>query len=228
MELRYRNVLLGIGFLLLASGLVLAISGATTSQVGAQTRWGGNAAGNITTQGGNITAVNISSMVLTTKWADFFGNVTGNIVLGNGVANVYSWTYLTTTASRVCLSTNSSWITTSLPSTATGANIDTAWGFAAGDVDSGMNTYNGTACSLNLSGTTITNTGNVTLQGNSTFNDCVVSNGVISAGVTQNLAFCTNAQSAGKNYLNVPSNFEVMVPVNRTSTGTYYFYAELG
>jgi hypothetical protein len=227
-NLRYKNVLLAIGLLVMAAGAVLAISGATPTPVGPPTRWAGNAAGNITTQAGNITALNISGVVLTTKWADFFGNVTGTIVLGNGLANIYSWSYTTTTAGRVCLATNSSWIASGVPSAATGANIDSAWGFPPGDADSGTLTYSSNSCNLNLSGGTISGTGNVTLKGSSTFNDCVISNGVISTGATGNLAFCTNINSTGESYNGVPSNFEVMVPVNQTSTTAYYFYAELG
>jgi hypothetical protein len=224
----YKNILLLAGLLILLSGIVMAISG-TSPGTFVQSRWNGNSAGSITAQGGNLTAVSISALALTTKWADFYGNLSGSIILGNGASNVYSWTYATSTVSRVCLTTNSSgWISSGVPSPATGLQIDTAWGFAPTDADSGSNTYSTNDCSLDISGSVVSGTGNVTLQGSSTFNDCVISNGAVGAGLTQNMAFCTDTNNAGRSYNDVPSNFEVMVPTNKTSVTSYYFYAELG
>ncbi len=225
----YKNMLAIIGILLVGAGIVMAISGASTTLV-SDTRWTGYAAGNDTTQGGNISALNIAATALTSKWASYYGNVSGTIVLGNGSNNVYSWTWAQGTGGEVCVSTNNSFDFAAAV-TATGANINTAWGFTANDADSGNNTYRSSNCNLNFTQAAVTNTGNVSLQGSSNFNSCVIRSGVIAAGTTGLVAFCTTIQpsATGLNYLGVPANYEILVATNNTAgaTETYFFYAEL-
>jgi len=231
--MKYKPVLLIIGLLIVVAGIVMAAMTGVSVTAGTQSRWAGGATGNIITQAGNITNVNISGTVLTSKWADFYGNVSGTIVLSNGSISgsgvVYSWTYNTSgSAKGVCLTENSSWISSSAPVAATGANIDTVYGFTGTDADSGMNTYNTSSCSFVMDSGTINSCGNVTLKGNSTFNDCVIGNGGNTANNYGNLAFCTPINATGKNYINSSYNYEVMVPIQPPGTsGTYYFYAEL-
>jgi hypothetical protein len=226
----YKNILAIFGILLVGASIVLAISGASTTFV-SETRWSGNTTGNDTTQGGNITALNIAASVLTSKWASYYGNVSGSIVLGDGTSNVYSWTLNEGSVGEVCVSTNNSLGFTGA-TTATGDNINTAWGFTATDADSGNNTYRSSNCSFNFSQATVTNTSNVSLQGSSNFNSCVIkSSGTIAAGTTGFMAFCTRIQprSTGLNYKGQPANYEIMVATNNTAlaTETYFFYAEL-
>ncbi|MDD5340373.1 MAG: hypothetical protein PHV13_03925 [Candidatus ainarchaeum sp.] len=225
----YKNILAILGILLVGASIVMAISGATTTWV-SDTRWSGNTSGSDITQGGNITALNIAASVLTSKWASYYGNVTGSIVLGDGNANVYSWTLSEGSVGEVCVSTNTSFNFTSA-ATATGANINTAWGFTATDADSGNNTYRSSNCNISFAQANITNTGNVSLQGSSNFNNCVIRSGTVAAGTTGFLAFCTNLQprSSGLNYAGQPANYEIMVATNNApgATETYYFYAEL-
>jgi hypothetical protein len=207
----------------------MAISGASTTWV-SDTRWSGNTTGNDTTQGGNITALNIASSVLTAKWAAYYGNLSGTMVLGDGTANIYSWTWTEGTGGEVCVSTNSSFGFTS-GTTANGTHINTAWGFTATDADSGNNTFTSMNCNLALAQATITNTGNVTHKGSSNFTTCVIRSGIVASGNTGLLAFCTNVKPAanGTNYLGNAANYEIMVPTNNTigATETYFFYAEL-
>ena len=109
-----RYVIFAVAMALLA-GVLMAIQGATTNNnagSGAvEVRWTGATAGSNATQGGNITNANITGAVqLTTKWADFYGNISGNtIALRDAAGNyVYTWAYSTAAGKgEICLSTAS-------------------------------------------------------------------------------------------------------------------------
>lgn len=214
--------------LALGSGLVFAISGATPTLI-SQTRWSGNAAASLTTQGGNISIVNVSGTELTTKWAEYSGNVSGTIVLSNdGTHNVYSWTWNPTTAAgAICVSPGATYNFNSATTSTAGA-LDTAWAFTPTDADSATNTYTST-CTLNFAQSTVTSTSAAVLQGTSTFKSCAINDGLGTAKA--DYGFCTNLQptSSGKNYLGSSVNYEVMVPTPQfaSSAQTYYFYMEL-
>jgi hypothetical protein len=223
-----KNLLALLSVMIIGASLVLAISGATPTQV-SQTRWGGDAAANHTTEGGNISSVNVSGTVLTDKWAAYSGNVSGRITLDdNGAgAAVFNWTWTPSTGGEVCVSTNSSF-GFNAATTATAAGIDTAWGFTAGDADSAANTYTttcGTALTFaqsSVAGTTAA----ADIMGLSTFLSCAVDD---TGAAEANYAFCTQIQSAGINYNNQSAHYELMVPTTAgaSATETYFFYLEL-
>jgi hypothetical protein len=221
-----RTILALIGVMLFGAGIVMAISGASPTLV-SQTRWAGNAAGSEVTQGGNISIVNVSGTVLTNKWAEYSGNVSGSINLTNGVNNVYSWTWTPATGGVLCTSTGSS-VTFGSATTLAAGTIDTDWGFTAGDADSATNTYTSTCTGgLNLGESAVSaNTSAATLQGFSNFKSCAVNDGT--AGKAHD-AFCSELSNSGVNYNNATVNYEVMVPTNNSggATETYYFYLQL-
>lgn len=200
----------------------------------------GNTTGSNATQGGNITAINIGVSTLTGKWASYYGNVSGTLILGDGTSNVYSWTWASGTGGKVCVSTNSTFNFTGAHNITNGSGIDTAWGFTVSDVDSGNNTYNANlgstsrwGCNLSFAQGIVYNTSNITLKGSSTFTNCLIGTNITTlvAGQTSLLAFCTTIQplTTGLNYKSKPANYEIMVATNNTplATETYYFYAEL-
>ncbi|MEW6036070.1 MAG: hypothetical protein AB1529_05635 [Candidatus Micrarchaeota archaeon] len=223
-----KNILVLLGVLVMGAGLALAISGATPTQV-SQTRWAGDAASSQTTEGGNISVVNVSGTALTDKWAAYSGNVSGRITLDdNGAgAAVFNWTWTPSTGGEVCVSTNSAYDFTAA-TTAAAAGIDTAWGFTATDADSAANTYTstcGTALTFaqsSVAGTTAA----ADLQGFSSFLSCAVDD---TGAAETNYAFCTQVQSAGTNYNNQSAHYELMVPTTAgpSATETYFFYLEL-
>lgn len=225
MNVKKLSIMLAI--ILFGAGLVMAISGATPNQL-SQTRWAGNAAGSVTTEGGNISLVNVNGTVLTNKWAEYSGNVSGSIKLTNGVNNVYSWTWTPSTGGVLCTSTASSYAF-GTATTSTAAQVDTDWGFTSSDADSSNNTYTTTCGSaLNLGQSSVAGTtAAASIQGFSTFKSCAVNDGT--AGAKAHYAFCTQLQSSGTNFNNQTVNYEVMVPTNNAggATETYYFYLEL-
>ncbi|MCX8197247.1 MAG: hypothetical protein N3G80_02945 [Candidatus Micrarchaeota archaeon] len=214
-----------LGFLLFAD-TVYAITNATLSTQVNRARWTGTAgAASRVTEGGNISNVNISGVVqLTTKWADFFGTVSGAAIrLQDSAENiVYSWAYSTANGSgEVCLSTASAFPGPTL----SGANLsamNTLW--SLGTIDNATNTFN-TTSSINISGQLISGAPASKLQGSSSFTVVALFNGTTT---TKNaFAFCTNLNNTGKNYANEGVHYEIMVPTTPSAVETYYFYIEL-
>src|SRR5271157_259272 len=181
MNLKYLFALIGV--MLLGAGLALAVQGATVTQV-SQNRWNSQpAAGNIVTQGGNITAANISGTMLTSRWAAFFGNVSGSVVLRDNTATVYTWTWNASSGGQVCLSTATAY-TFATAATATVANaqaLDGSGVFNLGAVaDNATNTFTTASCSLTFGSLgTISSTANVTTTGG--FNTCLLQDGATAA-----------------------------------------------
>ena len=226
--MKLKNLFAFIGVMLFGAGLVLAISGATPTEV-SQTRWAGDAASSQTTEGGNISVVNVSGTALTDKWAAYSGNISGRITLDdNGAgAAVFNWTWTPATGGEVCVSTNSAFPFASA-TTATAGGVDTAWTFSTTDADSATNTYTATCgTALTFAQSTVAGTtAAADLMGSSSFLSCAVDDG---GAAETNYAFCTQIQSAGTNYNNATVNYELMVPTTAgaSATETYFFYLEL-
>ncbi len=207
----------------------IGLYGANITNASTHARYNGTAtAGNATTEGGNITGLNISSTALTDKWAAFYGNVSGSILLTGaaGVNNVYSWAWSPADGGTVCVSTNSS-LSQLSASGAQGSDIDSAWGFPA-SVDSGINTFNLTNCTMGIGSSSITNASYADTGPAGGFITCSLKSAP--APAKPQLLFCSDIISGGTSWNGVPSDFELMVPTNSTAgaTETYYFYANLG
>ncbi len=230
-----KKILAVLGLFLVLGGLLFAISGASVETPVHRPRWTQNP-GSVTTEGGNITEVNVSLTSLTDKWADFFGNVSGSLRLtdSSNTHYVYDWSWTVTSGGEVCVA-NASTFDWASAQAASGTEIDTAWGFTGTDADSGANTYTGSSCVLNFTQADVSGAASVDLSDNSglsTFTDCVIKDqGTINSGDTNHMAFCTQINSSGKNYNNESYQYEIMVPTPEAtgSAGfmTYYFYAEL-
>jgi len=219
--MNFKKVLALFGVVLFGAGIAMAIGGATPTLV-SDSRWAGATAGSDTTEGGNVSAVNVTGTVLTDKWAAYWGNVTGSILLGDNTNQLYTWTYNPTTGGEVCLSTASAF-DFSAPTTATGAAVDTAWSFTGADADSATSTFGG-SCNLNFATATVSGTARIDHE-DSTYETCVVYDG---AGTAEtDYAFCSAIGTANA-YNGVAANYEVMVPTTTgTATEAYYFYVEL-
>ena len=81
------GILLGLLFVM---GVSLAIQPAEGWIDGAQSKYVPSANANVTTEGGNVTPLNLFGNVSTEKWAGYWGNVSGNIVLSPGTDMFYT------------------------------------------------------------------------------------------------------------------------------------------
>ena len=219
-------VFLAFALFIFSGSLNAVITNVTSVLSASQARWTQTTAtSSATTQGGNITNANITGATqLTTKWADFYGNISGNtIALRDAAGNyVYTWAYSAAAGKgEICLSTAS----TFPPGTLASANLtdlNTQW--QLGTMDNATGTFNTTFNGLNITSSVISPVG-AAIQGSSTFTCAAVYNGTL--GAKGGYAYCTNISNAGKNYLNANYNYEVLVPTTPSATETYYFYIEL-
>jgi len=217
-----------LGVLLLGSGLVMAIDRTTGVTATDYQRWNVTPDSGDVTEGGNITNADLTASTLTDKWAGYFGNVTGMLILRKNSDgwDLYNWTYAPGAGGEVCASTNTAFSFTGAQA-ATQANINTAWSFDSTDADDAVDTFNdGTCYDLVFAQGTVQNAIKATHMGYSDYETCGITDS--DGGTNKNdFAFCTN-MSQGKNYLNVSVGYELIVPTQEgTGTETYYFYVEL-
>ena len=66
---------IGILVILFAIGLAFAIQPVGNWTLGPSTQYVPNATANVTTSGGNVTSMNLSTNMSTSKWAGYWGNV---------------------------------------------------------------------------------------------------------------------------------------------------------
>lgn len=216
--------------LLVLGSVVFAIGGATAGTQSYYDRWYATATGTGVVEGGNISDMNLTSSSLTDRWAAFFGNVSGTLVLRdatNDTALVYSWSsWDPANGGEVCASTDGTFaFTTAAAATGANVNADFVLGTAA---DNATNTYNDAyACGLVFDGTPAVAVSAGVDHTDGSFWTCAISDGA--TGSKDNYAFCTEINSTGVNFKNWPAHYEIMVPTEPgTGTETYYFYAELG
>lgn len=212
------------GVMLFGAGLVMAISGAVPTLVADQARWAGNTSGSDVTEGGNISAVNVAGSTLTDRWAAYFGNVSGTILLADSTnASVYTWAWTSSNGGEVCLSTGPAYVFTSAVA-AVPSEIDTAFSLGAAS-DNATKTFTTTGCTLNFNSiASIINIPDVSTTGG--FVTCAIKAG---GTAKANHAFCTKINDSGTAYNSASANYQVMVPTEPVvaTTETYYFYMEL-
>jgi hypothetical protein len=206
----------------------ISLYGANVTNHSHLDRFDGLSAGNSTTEGGNITEVNLSGDFLTDRWAAFFGNISGDIILGDNDSDslVYSWTYNSASdVGTICASTYDSFTTFDARG-ALGSEIDSAWGFVSSATDSGTNTFNESDCIMGVGSTFISNASYADTGPAGEFITCALRTNNTGSVTKNDFFFCSNA-TASTNYRNDPADFEIMVPTDNAvgATETYYFYA---
>lgn len=216
-----------LAFVVLACGTAFAIENASVD-AGDQSKYVFDNTGvNWTTEGGNVTDMNLTTNASTEKWAGVYGNVTGTLILSEfaAPAYMYEWTYNVASGGEVCASVAAAPDWTNFAAAVMTA-VDTAWGFDSADADSVNSTATGDL-TLNISGVAATSNA-TTIQGSSDFLA-----GIFQASTTSNdkadFVICTAINAAGTNYLGDNVNFELMLPTN-DAAGTfeeYYFFMEL-
>jgi hypothetical protein len=185
-------------------------------------------AGNFSTEGGNITSANLNTNASTEKWAGFYGNTTGELVLSenNTAEYMYLWTWNSSNGGVMCLSTNPS-LSTFAAAGANGTEIDSAWGFTPTDADSGINTYNETGCSLQFGTENVSGAGYADTGTTGGFQTCALK--IAPAPSKADMLFCVEITYNGAFYNGKTGDFEAMVPTPQGANlfETYYFYMSL-
>ena len=114
-----RGSILGLVILLsLAAGYAAPVGASVT--VGSSETYSPTVTNTVNAIGGNVTEVNVSSVQVTDKWAGFYGQVSGSVVLADSSGNYfYQWTISDPTGGVVYVANNtvSSWTLSALRTT---------------------------------------------------------------------------------------------------------------
>lgn len=231
-----KTILTLLGVVLFGAGLVMAISGAAVSGVSPQERWVVNdTAGNVTTEGGNITYVDVDVNSLTDRWAAFYGNVTGGLVLRdntNVTAAVFEWISWNASAGGVVCASRGGTIQWTTVGAITGALIDADMSFAGTEADAAVNTFDDTDANcdaMNFGGGLLGVASAFADHATGTYWTCAYNVTVASPTVGSVPAYCTNITDGNLNFKAEPVNYEILVPTvfGPAQTTTYFFYAQL-
>ncbi len=192
-----------------------------------------NTSGSMAARGGNITNVDFTNVLSqTSKWQGYYGNVTGEIILGtSSTAKIYNWT-VSTIAGEVFATQASTMNYTAWEDLGarTGSQIDTDFNFVAADSDSATNTFKRTPAAFNVSGKLISATANSAAK---TFNATGVETWwtialARSSAAESNYVFAGVISNDGQAFDGTTKDFQMVVPENEnTGVDTYYFYVEL-
>ena len=218
-----------IGFfaILLVIGMAFAIQPVGNWTLGVSGHFTPGAVGNFTTAGGNVTNINLTSNISTTKWTGFWGNVSGGILLspGAGQANFYSWVWNTSNGGVICGVPAPYGFNWANVATVTASAINTAWSFGVAS-DNATNTLTST-CNITIGGINVTGTAaNTTGVGG--FKTCAVYDGA--TATKGDFAFCVNINTSGNLFNGQKGNYELLAATNKTigTTEVYSFWMELG
>lgn len=202
--------------------------GMNVTNVTDHARFNGTTAGNISTEGGNLSGLNINASQLTDRWAAFYGDVLGSVLLAGatGSGYVYSWNWSPSDGGVVCVTTNSSFATTTVLG-ANGTNIDTAWNLTSNASDSGANTFSSANCTLGIGSESVANSSYADTGPAGEFITCAIK--TVYAPTKPQMLFCSRIISGGTFWNGGTGDYELMVPTPEgAGTETYYFYANLG
>ena len=213
---------------LLCGGLLFAIQPAESWTAGTQGKFLAAGQANVTTEGGNVTPLDLSSNISTEKWAGYWGNVTGEIVLapGLGAPLFYSWTWDSGDGGEVCAVAAASGFDWSGLQGTSAAAIDGIWNFGAA-TDNATETFNET-CSIEIAGFSIPTTDGSFTGQRVDFMTCVLADQASPADKSD-LAFCVDITQDGGLFNTFTGDYELLAPANETAgaTETHYFWLEL-
>ena len=174
----------------------------------------------INAEGGNVTEVNVSSAMGTTKWQGYWGNISASLILGDGANTFYDWSGISVVA--VYASPGSDITFGGLSATDTTVEkeaADTLWSFLSAEVDSINQTMTGNTCAA---GTEIAAAAGVTPEGTGAWATCIAEDG---GALIDDYVFGTNVAS-GVAYNGDTVDYQLMVPV-LAAGDLYYFYLEI-
>ncbi len=221
-----KNIIVLSGILVLIMGYFVLVANATnptgaTDTEGTPETKGEGTAGNVVSEGGNITEVNLSGATQTTHWQGFWGQVIGAITLDDASDNtLYNWS-IGTMSGNIYISNKSSGISWS-----SCTNVSASWCnniVGTGD-DSCTNTFDDSTKTFTIAGNSIPGV-NIT----QTFN--AAGTGAWDEGIlncSNEMLFAATIYNNANTFKNGNADFQAIVPVNGTATKTYYFWIELG
>jgi hypothetical protein len=227
-------VFAAFGVLLLAeTSYVFAIQGVTRSTLVNSSRaiFSNTSSAVVQAQAGNVTQLNIAGDSISTHWAGFYGNISGNVTLQDSAGHVfYDWAQIGLPSGEVFASNTSSvnWSGISCANSTKVANIETSLGIVAADGDSVVKTYTGNTHpafqvgGYSLSGCNATNAFGAAGRNSQLYYQ------VLLTDTTGNPVYTTLINSSATSFTGSNFDFELLVgESDAAGTTPMYFYIEL-
>ncbi len=228
--MRQEGLVLLMSFVVALSAVAGAQAQGAQIQNGTGDRASGSTSQSLTTEGGNVTNVNVSSTSITSKWAGFYGQISGSEILADsGDNNFFKWKVSDPTGSIVY----------SVP-TGQGApsgldDVKAPNGFLGSEFDSGAdsaaNTYNETDF-LNSSVYTEVNTSAASTFVSGSYEgpggtfQTFLANDTGTAGNAS--VYAAEAQSDNTGFNTQDVDYQMLVGIGEsTAQSTFDFYIEL-
>ncbi|RME31335.1 hypothetical protein D6789_03090 [Candidatus Woesearchaeota archaeon] len=190
---------------------------------GTQERAPAAAAGTETIEAGNVTNTNLTGNTITTRWAGFYGEVSGGILLGDSANNIfYQWTVSDPTGSYVFAAngTVSDWSSANIKE----ANVtDMASYLLESAGDNFTNTFT-TRQWFNSTSLSINNTWTATTWQNGTQTTNFTTYALKTAD-NSTMIWAGSVVSNAVAFKNETTDYQILAPADTTAQ-TYYFYLE--
>ena len=224
-------VVLGIFYAGIA--MVLAVQGASSLDEGSTSRYTASESSSESAyaEAGNVTELNISGRSVTTHWAGFYGDISGNVTLGDANQNVfYDWTGIGTPTGEVLASNDTAvdWSTIDCASEAEIAELDLALGIIGADPDGVEETYVDTthpAFSVGgqaISGCNHTNAYSNSAKASNLYHQILLMDG------GSDPVYTTLINDSGTGFDNTAYDFQLLVgEADSAGSSQLYFYIEL-
>lgn len=213
-------------FAMAMPGIVSALPQGATVTAGTEERATVVSPGNDTTEGGNLTQVDLDVDSMTERWAGYYGNVTGNISLGDGTDDIYQWTWTPYDEGEVIASTAGSGISWDALENGAATDVDTQWGFSSGS-DQAEDAF-ADFTTFTIGDQTMTDCPAEDTNGAGAFKTAIVKDNTTVTAKTDLLFVCP-IDNDGATFNNEVHDFEMIVPTKDAidQTEQYYFYVEL-
>jgi hypothetical protein len=211
-------------------GAVFAVTGSSVvTNITTSSSYGGvDGTNNVTAQAGNVTQVDITADLSTTKWQGFYGNITsstGNasLILGDASRNVF-FNFANTANPYVIATTSASFGFGDLYA-GNATEIDTAWNFTGNVPDLAVEVFSNTENLTDGEIFDIADVPYVNITAN--FTEYILKSNA--TGVDQeDMLFVTKVVAGGAEGFDSNSyGYELLVPVYNEGTQVYYFYLTL-
>ncbi len=211
-----------LAMFLLAAGAVKADVGNVTVSAGAESSYDDSGAtGSTSVTAGGTAQADVQSVSSTSRWAGFYGSITGKIVLADASSNWFkNWTVSSVNGALVYGSTanNADF------STLAAAHVadEPAFLTTSGAADNFALTFNANeTATFNSQSINANYTLTYNNAGTETFKTYALKDG------SSNLIWAALAQDDATGYNGNTIDYQLLVPVDGTTATTYYFYLEL-
>ena len=224
-------MMLGLISLVSAVDKSNSVSGGSLVQGASQTLTE-TSAGSDGAEGGNVTALNLSSTSSTVKWSGYYGEVSASLSLGVGSNALFSFGNVANNQIKTVFASQDSAFDFSGLVAASVGQVDTAFGFTTGDADSTTSTMTESNTVATVASVPTAPLNSYTAAGAST--SSVYDSGIFNDGsssVEADFAFGVATSVNARDFMNSSVvDYELLVPVSAGDIGTletYYFFLDI-